>query len=229
MDDPFLFPWPVAQDGYKIERAPRYQGLLGYEPIGEDLFIAPIGGLPRYYNPLAEDGLWRQFAATCTTDAGVLRFANKYGVLTAGNSFEQPGKTHLDEFLKLSFQLREIAGRLEKRDRQGAAERFYIGRDLSTPVMHVFPFPSEKQRGSFELRFVPKSLRDALLYQAVDAIAGNRQYRRCRNEECPTWFRLGPHKTKEGNKTFSARREFCSDRCRVAAARRAKKGALANA
>jgi hypothetical protein len=32
-----------------------------------------------------------------------------------------------------------------------------------------------------------------------------------------------------GKRTYSVRREFCSDRCRVASARRQKRGAIANA
>jgi hypothetical protein len=229
MAGPFLFPWLVDQGGYKTERVTRrFGGLLdlGENAAGEEfIVIAPAGGLLRYYSPLDEEGLWLQFAETCTNLDGVLLFANKYGVLNSGANLDQPGKTALTEFINTAATLKEIARRLEARDREGAAELFHI---REAPVMRVFVFPAG-QPGKFEWRFVPQSLRDALLYQAAEAISGDRQFRRCRNPECSNWFRLGPHKLAERRGTYTARREFCSDRCRVASARRKKKGAPAHA
>ena len=99
--DPFRFPWPVDQGGYKIERVPRRPpGLLdlGKNSAGEEIiFIAPAGGLPRYYNPLDKEELWLQFAETCSNLDGVLRFANEYGVLGAGANF-----ANLDSVLRFA-------------------------------------------------------------------------------------------------------------------------------
>src|SRR4030081_2101814 len=96
MDDPFLFLWPVDQEGYKIERTPRFRGLLAVA-AGEDSCIARMGGPPRYYRPLDEEGLWLKFAKTCTTVDGVLQFANQYGLL-GSSGFARPG-----EFLNSGF------------------------------------------------------------------------------------------------------------------------------
>ena len=82
-----------------------------------------------------------------------------------------------------------------------------------------------------EFLFVPLTLRDALLHQAGLAITGNRRFRRCRNQGCANWFRLGPQLKRTGGvaRSFTARREFCSDRCRVAHARRQRREATAHA
>jgi hypothetical protein len=72
------------------------------------------------------------------------------------------------------------------------------------------------QIGRSETWLVPLDLRSALLHQAAQAIVGNHQWRRCRNQGCPHWLQLG------GPRGATIRREFCSDRCRVASARRHK-------
>jgi hypothetical protein len=53
------------------------------------------------------------------------------------------------------------------------------------------------------------------LLQAAQAITGNLHFRRCAN--CSTWFRYG------SGTSHTVRRQFCSDRCRVAWARSSKR------
>jgi hypothetical protein len=223
-----------------------------------DDFLVPAGGPPRYYHPLKERGLWLQFAETCQSADSVLQFAAKYGGLTAakyggiGENLPLPQREILNEFLRTGFLLKEIAARLGRRDRKSAAEIFqkdsagtagmvipslgsFFGPVAvvpplpAAPLMRVIVCPSERKPGKFEWRFVPHSLRDALLFQAAEAIAGNRRFQRCRNEGCPNWFQLGPHTAAEGNRTITARRQFCTDRCRVASARREKRARVVNA
>jgi len=260
IDDPFLFWWPVDQEGYKIERKPRLRGLLaivGDEPAEEDSWIRAVGGPPRYYRPLDEDGLWLKFGKTCTTIDGVLQFANQYGLLgfsgfarpgefsmfglfgeetasdfatprtalEVGTGFVQSGAIIVDEFFRTAALLEQVAARLGNRDREGAASLFR----WRAPKMSVVVVPAAKGRAAFAWKFVPNSLGDALLYQAAEAVVADRKYRRCRNEECTNWFRLGPHNSKHGPMTITERREFCSDRCRVAYARRQKKEATVDA
>ena len=217
--------------------------------------MVPVGGPPRYYEPLKEGELWLQFADTCQSANGVLRFATKYGGLTApefgavGANFPFSHREILSEFLRTARCLKEIAARLERHDRKAAAAVFQEDSAATAgmiipsfsgpvavvpplpaaPLMRVIVCPSEKTPGKFEWRFVPHSLRDALLFQAAEAIAGNRRFQRCRNEHCPNWFQLGPRSAAEGNRTVTARRQFCSDRCRVASARRQKRTAVVNA
>jgi len=245
MDNPFDFVWGVDQDGYELKRVKdvgfgslgRALAALddsnfneGYEPFSEYLVVAGCGGPIRYYRPLDNDGLWLRFAENCRHPDGVLQFANEFG------SFRCPDRlggkmipdTPLIEFLNTSEHLWDVAGRLRSGDRSSAADIFGLSASR-LPSMKVTLFPRLKSPGTFEYKFVPNSFRDALLYQAAEAIAGNRVFQRCRNEKCPNWFRLGPRAASDGgNKTYTIRREFCSDRCRVAAARRAKRGAVAD-
>jgi hypothetical protein len=213
-ESPFRFVWPVDQEGYEIEHVtldePRGLGMEREFDV-----IRPRGGPLWYYRPLEEDGLWLRFANACKTVEGVLSFVHQFGLLT-----QSPER--LDRFLGTSAIIRRIAELLDAGDRLSATKLFPR---TGLPAMRegIFWYSDTPER--FEFRLVPLTLRDALLHQAGEAITGNRRFRRCRNESCPNWFRLGPRaNTGEGRRTYTARREFCSDRCRVASARRLKRG-----
>jgi hypothetical protein len=221
--DPFVFVWSVDQDGYAIENVSSSGGFFG--PAEFDA-VSRRGGPDRFYRPLDVDGLWLRFAETCESRDGVLKFANEFGLLSGER------QTPLDDFLRTARRMSEIAERLFAGDPKSAALAFHRS-DIPLlggwPLMRVAVLPSAKRPGNFEWRLIPHSLRDALLHQAAEAIAGNRRFRRCRNEQCPNWFRLGPRTASEGRTTYTQRREFCSDRCRVAWARRHKREAAAHA
>jgi hypothetical protein len=232
--DPFAFEWGVDQDGYQIERKNAGNSRF-FGPTPEFDMVTLRGGPLRYYRPLDNDGLWLRFAETCRTNEGVLQFANAYGALDCWTDLDgvlRFSGTTLAEFLNTAHRLWAIAAQLRSGDRASAAELLRLD---DNPILRGLPtlrgvlLPSPKTAEGFEYKLVPISLRDALLHQAAEAISGNRRFQRCRNHECPNWFRLGPHTKSEGGKTFTARREFCSDRCRVATARRQKKGVSANA
>jgi hypothetical protein len=242
VDDPFEFRWGLDQDGYEL-KVVEYSGIgsLGgalsdewnFEPVplSTHYVVAGNGGPIRYYRPLEEEGLWLHFAETCRSPEGALRFANKYGGLRCNSDQREEFRfppTPLVEFLYVAEQLWEIAERITEGNRLSAVEVFYRSAG-SLPSMRVSLVECPKRPGEFEYRFVPNSFKDALIFQAAESIAGNRRFHRCRNDECSNWFRLGPHNTRIGKRTYTARREFCSDRCRVASARRQKRGAIANA
>jgi hypothetical protein len=113
--------------------------------------------------------------------------------------------------------IRKIAEQYDTGNRGAAVELFndYGRPDLTAGIA------GPNRAGRFEIALVPCDLRAALLQQTAETITGNYEWRRCRNESCPEWFRIGL-----GGKT--KRRQFCSTRCRVAdAARRQKSGKLA--
>jgi len=213
-ENPFRFAWPVDQAGYTSEHV-KLDEPRGLGAEREYDLIRSRGGPLRFYWPLDEDGLWLRFADTCTTAEGVLAFVNEFGLLTGSPE-------RLDSLLSTAALIRRIAERFHADDRI-AATKLFAESGLPTLKEGIFLYADRPE--VFELRLVPLTLRDALLHQTGEAITGNRRFRRCRNEGCPNWFRLGPHAdTGEGRRTYTVRRQFCSDRCRVASARRSRAG-----
>jgi hypothetical protein len=218
-ESPFRFVWPVDQEGYEIEHV-KLEEPRGLGMEREYDVIRTKGGPLRFYKPLDEHDLWLRFADACKTAEGVLSFVNKFGLLT-----QSPER--VDSFLGTAAIISRISDRLQAEDRV-AAVKLFAESGLPTMKEGIFWYAARPE--VFEIRLVPLRLRDALLHQAGEAISGNRRFRRCRNEGCPNWFRLGPHTDSgQGRRTYTARREFCSDRCRVASARRHKREKTANA
>jgi len=225
--NPFSFSWGVDQDGYEIRREPA--GLLDQERAE---FVVGRGGQERRYQPLDDPALWLRFGETCRDRDGVLAFTSEFGLTHKPNQWTYgalglrslgPGD-RLDDVLGFASHVRAIA-ELLNRNRNKAMNLFNTDR----PNMVECILQDKPHR--FDYRWVPLSLRDALLHQIGDAITGNRQFRRCDNVTCSKWFRLGPHQAQEGGRrqTTTVRRRFCSDYCRVASARRQKREAATNA
>jgi hypothetical protein len=225
-ETPFAFAWSVDQDGYEILRdrdtaeAPSNQSF--------DI-IKSRGGPLRFYRPLDTEGLWLRFAQSCTDAAGAILFATEFGLIGPSlTSREQ----RVDDMLETAARIRAIwkhheAGAREAAERWAAIQLFNENLpSIKTGILWLTDDPRGPQ-----YRFIPLTLRDALLHQAGEAITGNRRFRHCRNPGCPNWFRLGRQAAGEGGnrQTITARREFCSDRCRVASARRKKKEGHINA
>jgi hypothetical protein len=221
--DLFQFEWEVDQNGYATERR-RGRDPDGYGE-GEFEFIEPRGGPRRFYRPLDDGGLWLRFADTCRSREGVLQFVREYGMLRHGRDI-------VERYRRLAKRLWAIYERLAVGDR-GSANALFTDRTTFfwwPPKMQETILRRADRLETFELAVIPDMLEDALKHQAAEAITGNRQFRRCRNQGCANWFRLGPRAATEGRRqTFTARREFCSDRCRVAHARRQRRGAAAHA
>jgi hypothetical protein len=222
-ETPFAFVWLVDEDGYEIvlkRGDPESAEMLGKDTFE---FVEPRGGATRQYRPLDDDGLWLRFAGSCKDAEGIRAFANEFGRL----GWSSDVKAHrLDRILETAEVLREIGERLIAGDRR-AAWKLFATTGLPTMKEVVLWYADKPER--YHYRLIPLTLRDALLHQAAEAITGNRHFRRCRNEKCPNWFRLGPHAENGRRSTITARREFCSDRCRVASARRQKREGAAYA
>jgi hypothetical protein len=222
MADLFQFEWPVDQHGYATERI-RRRDADGFGE-GEFEYVCARGGPLRFYRPLEDTGLWLRFADTCRSSEGVLQFVSEYGKLRQQDD-------SVDHYRRIAQRLWAIGERLRDRDRRSAAAIF-TQRDFGwlSPMMHETILWSPDRPEIFELAVIPDMLEGALKHQAAEAITGNRQFRRCRNKGCANWFRLGPRAASEGPaRTFTTRREFCSDRCRVAHARRQRREATSHA
>jgi hypothetical protein len=220
-----VFEWPVDQAGYD----------LNFDEADRHWIIQARGGPPRYYRPMELEGLWRRFADQCidvhgSDDGdGILAFVSEFGLLarkaTRPTILVPPpvrGRPEADDnepvplIATTAALIRKIAEQYDAGNRGTAAELFndYGRPDLTAGIA------GPNRAGRFEIALVPYDLRAALLQQTAETITGNYEWRHCRNEGCPVWFRIGV-----GGKT--KRREFCSTRCRVAeATRRHKSGTL---
>jgi hypothetical protein len=218
----FRFEWPVDQHGYATQRI-RRRDADGYGE-GEFEYVCARGGPRRFYRPLEESGLWLRFADTCSSREGVLQFVSEYGTLRHQDD-------NIDHYRRVAERLWAIYERLSCGSRSSAAGIFAERAPFWWPPrMQETILQRADGAVVFELAVIPDMLEDALKHQAAEAITGNRQFRRCRNQGCANWFRLGPRAAAEGRRqTFTARREFCSDRCRVAHARRQRREATAHA
>lgn len=219
---PFNFDWPVDQGGYEIRR--QQPGLISKVEV----FVVGRGGSERRYRPLDDPTLWLRFGETCRDPDGVLAFANEFGLLREPNQMSYgafgrmwlgPGDRVVDT-LEFAARARAISRLLDGHNRQAAVALF----NSEHPMMSEYIL---ERLGRFDYRWVPISLRDAILHQIGDAITQSRQFRRCGNPSCSNWFRLGPQ--DGGRPTATVRRRFCSTYCRVAAARRQKREAAAHA
>jgi hypothetical protein len=230
-DEFYKFEWPVDQSGYEIKRLPvSPPPLFNFDPVtGTALVetdvphVVACGGPPRPYCPMAEKnrGLWRSFAEQCTSVEGVMAFVRKHGLLSRG-----PGR--LDDIINTAAIIGEIAGPFAAGQLDLAAARFnrFAHGGLTAPVLvrdekkaqAGRAASSDRASAPWALRFAPHDLFGALFLQVGEAISGNQKFHRCRNERCTAWFRVG-------RAASTVRREFCSDKCRAASARRRKQKA----
>jgi hypothetical protein len=213
----FEFRWAVDQDGYEIEHVPASTGPTLLEDVYDHDLIRPRGGPLRWYRPMDDHpGLWCRFAA-CSDASGLLEFVSEFGLLY---SVEGADSRHrVDYILSTTELIRQITDLIRG---EHYAEAAALWNQRARPHLTAGLVPRHRH-GRFEFKPVPLTLVGALLLQTGEAIACNQQWRHCRNDGCPQWFRIGdgaPH---------TSRREFCSDRCRVAWARHHKQGKAINA
>jgi hypothetical protein len=248
---PFTFDWAVDQKGYLIDGSfirpvggpPRY-----YRPLDEhpDLWLRFANTCSSPEGVLAfanEFGLLIGFypfsaaaIANPSPQTGPFDRASGASQVRAEIAWEQLGRLPHD-FQAHDIQpsvwsesvgficeraevIRRIASdlgidpatgnRVDAEDRIGAARTI---NDHNLRVRHLLE--RDERSGRFEIRVVPLSLHDALLHQASETVVLNHRWRRCSNNGCPNWWRLGAPKG-------TARKEYCSDRCRVASARKHK-------
>jgi hypothetical protein len=221
-ESPIVFPWPVHKHGYEIVKGalvPRAPGGIGTDALS-DTRDGPL----RVYHPLEDETLWLRFAQTCVDAVGVLGFAKEFGNLSGSPKHVD---NRLEDILSLAALIRKIVPLIQKNKRYEAMLLFNESRQAPRMREVIVWFSGV----NFGFKLLPQTLKDALFHQVGEAITGNRRFRRCRNEGCPNWFRLGPHAGSggRGSTTVTSRREFCSDRCRVASSRRQKKEASPHA
>jgi hypothetical protein len=201
VDELYRFDWPLDTAGYELELVDGHQ------------IIRARGGPLRYYAPLEEQpGLWRKFADMCTDSERALQFVIQHGLLDH-NSSELLGRHNERASLLLGTarMIRSICDAMDSNDRKTAAEIF--SSNAAPRVTAILQ--RNDQSTQFEFKLTPITLRGALLLQAGQAIAGDRKFKRCQNDECTEWFQLGPGANTK-------RRQYCGDACRVAANRREK-------
>lgn len=185
---------------------------------------------PKSYSLSDLPGLYRVFAYAASTPASILKLARQYGgllgrprVLLIGD--DEYWAEPVPEWQRVITELKaatllwdQIAnnkvadlkrqfGEAEPKKQAFAhlEEMFnaHLGEAISTRVLLT-----GKVTGRFD---IPVSLESALWTEFADDVIANNRYVQCRN--CKKW-------TPEGRK---GRKKFCSERCRVASARRSKK------
>jgi len=205
----FEFRWAVDQDGYEIEHVPASIGFSLMDTVYEHDLIRPRGGPLREYRPMDDcPGLWRRFAA-CDDASGLMAFVCEFGLLYS--TVEADSHHHVDYILSTTGLVRQLAHLI---DGKQYAEAAPLWNERARPRLTAGLLPTNRH-GRFEFKQIPLTLVGAILLQTGEAIALNQQWRHCRNGGCPESFRVG-------DGAHTSRREFCSDRCRVAWARRHK-------
>jgi hypothetical protein len=116
------FTWPVSLGGYRWAGPPDARILTPREP----------DGARREYSPLQDHtGLFLTFAATDTTEAGVLAFAARYGVLGVGTlrGWEVEPDGRLSAWVGQIRAMRECTGRwaglVKRRSNERTKGRLY--------------------------------------------------------------------------------------------------------
>jgi hypothetical protein len=207
MSSLFELKWAVDQDGYDVEHIPYKPGPTLLQTGYEHDAIRPRGGPLRWYRPMEQPSLWRRFAG-CVDASSLLLFIQEFGTLS---SVEGVPPERVDENLKISELVRQISAKIDACEYVEAAG---LWNERARPHATAELVPTQRY-GRFELRPIARTLRGAILLQTGEAIARNQQWRHCRNDYCLEWFQIG-------DGAHTSRREFCTDRCRVAWGRRNK-------
>jgi hypothetical protein len=188
--------WPVDRDGYEWA-----------EDAGAGWVLRRRGGPNRFYRPLEDSpGLFRRFASLPNDRDAILRFTNEFGFITGAATDEF---FLLDRFDDQRRRLSYITSILDDDEYQDAEinNRARAAMALNTLLHHGFRMWLDISRDPPAMQLQPTTLYGAMMVQLAQEIAGVLKYRKCKH--CPEWFPLGKNQR-------TTRREFCSDRCRVA-------------
>jgi hypothetical protein len=221
----FEFRWDVDQDGYDLVHIsiPAIKTATGVALIAGAGFdydvIRARGGPRREYRPMQKyEDLWRRFAA-CADVNQLLEFIGEFGLLYSLP--ESPNDRNVSRYdtlhdpnqllIEAAFarQLAELV------DAKRYTESSVLWNERARPKLSAQLLPTRRFE-RFEFKPVPLDLASAILLQAGEAIALNQEWRRCQNDGCHNSFRIGVG-------SYTTRRVFCSDNCRVAAAQRKAK------
>lgn len=214
------FTWKVCEAGYRWVKSDS-------DAHGE-LILLPVKPWPtRVYEPLkTHTGLFREFAGLKSDPEEFRRFADGYGSLCpppAGGG-EQVKASETLAFWKGQAEAIRAATALWDAVRAGEADPDELGR-VAEAIDHgrrgrvEFRFAFDRRRRRFEDVPVPADLLGAIWAQFADAVAADRQYRRCPAPGCGRWYELSP--TAKGPD-----RNHCSVACKQRAYRHRRDRAL---
>jgi hypothetical protein len=181
----FRLEWPVHKDGYTIK--------------GKTKQILPVGKDVVMYNPLEHSGLFHDFAAVPQTEAGILEFANKYGLLRDTTNYVEQWvmwNKLMNAFIKSIHSKNHNKQALENVEK----------------LMQVWP---RFDPDTLNIQFWPDSLLAAMFLQLGLAVSGDKTFRQC--VWCGSTFEITPSVARSN-------RLFCSNACKQADYRHRKKG-----
>lgn len=172
--------------------------------------LMPIGRTTQSYRPLDEyPVLFREFADTACSPAGVKAFADKYGYLTDRGILSQITPWY-PEIRRMGEAIYAWKQGLQRRDWSRLIRLFAEHTKGTASVKLDRVWGTDR----VALYVVPESLLDALWLQFAQAVSANTQLRGC--ARCGAWFAYG---TGTGRRKSA---HYCSDRCRKAAHRHQK-------
>jgi len=192
----FDFEWYIVAKGYRlVPAAPitlrRGQSILDI-PVGNDrpAKVVRIGGALQSYRPLDKfPKLFRYFIDMPRTEAGVLKFIERFGPLTY-NGLRGDGDVVLDA--------------IDAAEAMAEASR---GRTTSMPL-NKLNASIVTENNFMRLKVSPVCLLDALWLQLAQAKAGGKaSFRECL--QCQELFATGVGADRRADA------KFCSDKCRI--------------
>ncbi|MEE8280150.1 MAG: hypothetical protein V3R55_05555 [Alphaproteobacteria bacterium] len=195
----FRFEWQRCLDGYEAadfgEPSPGRNPRAPYR-----IFIRPRSGRIEVFHPLdIQRALFRQFAATETSVAAMLGFAESFGLLTHPSDEEPIGlwRASIESMRTLvakwtSGRMDEVAEAYNRLNFGNLALR--LAHDRRTPWPH--------------LEIVPTKLLDAMWAQFAQAVSKNERHKACLR--CGAWFAYGPGTGKRNTAIY------CSAKCQKA-------------
>ena len=190
--------WPVDLLGYEIRPC---------EDVGTSFLtgdagpvIAGKGGDVGRYDCLQKDGLYERLAACPTSEEGILKFVNEYGLLT-------------DDKISLVGGFRnsvEVINQLlwAKRTRKWEMLRDWMKENSAAIQLHPVLLEGETP----QLFFRPARLKDAIYLQFFEDLSSGAELKRCEREGCSEWFKYGPGSDPPRRRTA----QFCSPKCQKA-------------
>ena len=198
---------------HQRKRAERYGETFESEAGPEHKMIRIISPVIRdtdTHNPLERvSELFMEFANIDLTEDGVVKFANKYGLLWS----DRP--PHLDGWYSEIRKMKEIVEAKGKRAKI-APERLTAlfesnapGDEFTKFSMPLTPVLNQDWEG-FSVALQPQSLLDGMWLQLAFSISGKTSFVQC--ESCQNFLAISQQHNRSDKK-------FCSNRCRTRASR----------
>ena len=178
------FEWERDLAGYEIEEMPGGSGGTVLTEYGPSKWGRPRGGQRVKYQPLKTPGLYRRLAQVRKTEAGVLAFAAKYGLL---GTLTQD--IHSPETLSAWFDTIDVMRRLIRLAEQRLWPLLSRSLEKAELAQMSVKMPEWDETGP-KLAIVPRTLRSALYLQFAQSVTSAEKLRQC--EQCGTWFTYGP-------------------------------------